>query len=233
MRAYWILPNRDQGDAVLANDGLRSLPLRDVLDPGDRPPGFSHGVPRELLEKYGPEHQGEVLFAQRFPCGPSGEQLAAVFAPAGVDMTGRVVHIGLLFVLGKGEAPQFALSRDGLRADDRASAAALVARMRHREHADPWAESVRELFALPDVAEPTTNVELEHSATRFDALYRLGRAGLTRLGPRRPSKAAHAIVLSTFLAAAFVCASLSARHCGDASKHGEQLLQAVTVRGER
>jgi hypothetical protein len=67
MRAYWILPNRDQKDDILASDGKTILPLRQILDPKLRPEGFSHGVPTELLEKCGPKAFTEILFAQRFP----------------------------------------------------------------------------------------------------------------------------------------------------------------------
>src|ERR1019366_677604 len=66
VRAYWILPNRDQGDETLASDGKTILPLRQILDPTLRPEGFSHGVPTELLEKCGPKASGNILFAQRF-----------------------------------------------------------------------------------------------------------------------------------------------------------------------
>lgn len=69
MRAYWILPNRDQKDEVPASDGETIRPLREILDPKLRPEGFSHGVPTELLEKCGPQAFAQILFAQRFPTG--------------------------------------------------------------------------------------------------------------------------------------------------------------------
>ena len=189
MRAYWILPNRDQGDVVLASDGERTVPLRQILDPELRPDGFSHGIPTEVLETCGPAGLDEVLFAQCFPAGSDGTRLASVFTPAGVDSSGRVVHLGLLYFLGPGERPDFALPYARLPPDDRAHASALISRMTDRGRGDPWAASVHELFGLPRLPGPATNVELTRSVTPFHALYALGRGGLTKISrsiaPRR------------------------------------------------
>ena len=95
MQAYWILPNREQGDEILANDGKHAVPLRQILDPKFRPQGFSHGVPTELLEKCGPKGYSEVLFAQRFLGWNGDKRIFSVLSTAGVDSSGRVVHIGL------------------------------------------------------------------------------------------------------------------------------------------
>jgi hypothetical protein len=69
MRVYWILPNRDQEDDILASDGGKTIPLREILDPKLRPDGFAPGVPAELLEKVGRKALAEILFAQRSPPG--------------------------------------------------------------------------------------------------------------------------------------------------------------------
>jgi hypothetical protein len=98
MRSWWILPNRGQKDDILASDGERILPLRQILDPKLRPDGFSHGVPTELLEKCGPKAFEQILFAQRFPGWNGDKQLFSVSTPAGIDSSGRVVHLGLLFI---------------------------------------------------------------------------------------------------------------------------------------
>jgi hypothetical protein len=177
MRALWILPNRDQRDDILVCDGGKTLLLREVLDPKLRPMGFSHGVPAELLEKYG--DRGGILFAQKFPGWNGRQQLFTVSTPAGVDASGRVVHLGLLFVLEPHELPRFDIPHAGLSEEDRRGAAALVHRMTSQEPGDLWAQSVRELGRTP-ANRPITNVALERSAVRFDSLYTAGPDGLSR-----------------------------------------------------
>jgi hypothetical protein len=109
MRAWWILPNRDQRDDVLASDGKTTMPLRQVLDPRLRPEGFSHGVPAELIERCGPKALKEILFAQRFPNWNGNKLLFSISTPAGADSSGRVVHLGLVFILEPHEHPRFEL----------------------------------------------------------------------------------------------------------------------------
>jgi len=180
MRAFWILPNRDQGDDVLASDGSRVLPLRDVLEPARRPAGFSHGVPTELLERCPPGQRRELLFAQRFPRWDGAGDLVSVCTTAGVDASGRAVHIGLLLLLGPTEIPIFALTPAGLPEADRPHAAALLRRLTTRDNGDPWVRSLREMLAEPPDRGPVTNVELERSPTPFAARYALGPRGLER-----------------------------------------------------
>jgi len=202
MQAWWILPNREQGDDILASDGVRTLPLREVLDPRLRPKGFSHGVPTELLEKF---DAGEILFAQKFPW-PGNRQLFSVSAPAGVDASGRVVHIGLLFILGPQERPQFDILHAGLSAEDRKYARALIGRMTEPERGDLWAQSVRELGEMAE-GKPVTNVALERSAVRFDSLYEIGPGGpIRKSGIRKKQSMAAIAVLVLFAAAgAWLC----------------------------
>jgi len=178
MRAYWILPNRDQGDDILANDGAKTVPLRQILEPRLRPEGFSHGVPTELLEKCEPKLFAQVLFAQRFPDWNGRRQLFAVSTPAGVDSSGRVVHLGLLFVLEPHEHPSFEVPDAGLSEEDRSHARALVRRMVSPRRGDSWAQSVRELSELASRHGPATNVELQRSVVPFYSLYTLGSGGL-------------------------------------------------------
>ena len=175
MRAYWILPNRTQGDEVLASDGKTLMPLRQILDPKLRPAGFSNGVPTELLERCGPRGYAEVLFAQRFPGWNRGQELFSVSSAAGLDSSGRVVHIGLLFVLESGERPSFEMSSSALSEEDAACADALVRRL--TGPADAWVQSVRDLLDLPSDAGPAANVALERSVTPFHSLYVLGGGG--------------------------------------------------------
>ena len=185
MRAYWILPNRDQGDDVMASDGQTLMPLRQILDPKLRPDGFSHGVPSELLEKCGPARYAEILFAQRFPRWNGDEELFSVSTTAALAASGRVVHIGLLFVLEAGEQPRFELSRSGLSQEDVACASALVRRLTVAASADPWVQSVRDLIELPLEAGAATNVALDRSVVPFHSPYVLGAGGRLKKAANR------------------------------------------------
>jgi len=180
MRAYWILPNRGQGDDILASNGGKIVPLRQILEPALRPPGFSHGVPTELLEKCGSKRFSQILFAQRFPDWTDHQQLFLVATPAGVDSSGRVVHLSLLFILDPHERPRFDLSDAGLPHEDRLHAHALTRRMAAPQRSDLWARSVLELSQLPSRRGPATNVELDRSAVRFDFLYTVASDGSIR-----------------------------------------------------
>jgi hypothetical protein len=185
MQAYWVLPNRDQSDEVLAGDGQTRLPLRQILDPRLRPEGLSHGVPTELLEKCRPDDFAKILFAQRFPGWNGDEQLFSVSMTAGRDTSGRVVHVGLLFILAPGERPRFELSYGGLSEQDEACARALSQRMASAARGDPWVQSVRELIELPLDAGPATNVALDRSVAQFHSLYELGPGGLKAKAAKR------------------------------------------------
>lgn len=200
-QAYWILPNRDQKDEILASDGKSILPLRRILDPKLRPAGFSHGVPAELLEKCGLQGSGEILFAQRFPDWDGGKQLFSVSTPAGLDASGRVVHLGLLFILEANERPKFELSYAGLSKEDRSFASALIQRMASPNPGDSWAQSVRDLCELPASHGPATNVEIQRSIVPFYSLYELGPTGLvSRASSWRRSRMS-ALILLLFFAA--------------------------------
>lgn len=219
MQAWWILPNREQADDILASDGVRTLPLREVLDPRLRPEGFSHGVPTELLEKCGAKDGGEILFAQRFPWQGNG-QLFSVSAPAGVDASGRTVHIGLLFFLEPRERPLFFdIPQAGLNAEDRKHARALIGRMTAPERGDRWAQSVRELGAIP-ANRPATNVALERSAVRFKSLYAIGPDGMPRKSGARKKQSAAAIAVLVLLATAGTW--LCERSCEPRGRPAEQ-----------
>jgi hypothetical protein len=222
MRAYWILPNRNQGDDVLASDGEKTLPLRQVLDPRRRPDGFSHGVPTELLERIGPRGTSDILFAQRFPRWDGEGELFSVLSPAGTDSSGRIVHIGLLFLLSPRERPKYELSFGGLSDEDKAGASALIRRLTSPGRADVWAESVRELLDVPADAGPATNVALERSVTQFHSLYALRAGELTKNGANRPGLRAAALILSIVFVLAGVWSSVHARDCAGAPRHSDQ-----------
>jgi hypothetical protein len=185
------------------------MPLRQILDPKLRPKGFSHGVPSELLEECGPK--AEILFAQRFPDWSRDKQLFCVSATAGFDFSGRVVHLGLLFILEPRERPRFDLPYTGLPEEDQFYASALMQRMASPGSGDSWVQSVRELSELPSSRGPATNVELQRSAVPFYSLYVAGPSGLTRKSAIRRKLRRSAIVFLILFAVVGVW--LSARAC--------------------
>jgi len=180
MQAWWIIPNRDQRDDILASDGQIIRPLKELLDPRLRPAGFSHGVPNELLRRCEPEARGEILFAQKFPHWNQNRELFIVSSPAGADNSGRVVHLGLLSILERHERPKFDLACAALSAEDRAYARILIDRLTSPARGDLWAQSVHELAEMPAASGPATNVVLHHSVQRFHSLYEAGPNGLIR-----------------------------------------------------
>ena len=222
MRAYWILPNRDQKDEIPASDGETILPLRQILDPKLRPEGFSHGVPTELLEKCGPKAFAEILFAQRFPNWRGDKQLFSVSTTAGRDSSGRVVHLGLLFILERHERPRFELPYACLSEEDKAYASALVRRMTSPGRGDSWAKSVRDLSELPSDSRPATNVALDRSVVRFYSLYEVGPGGLTKKAMNwRKSRTTAVILLSVFaIVGVWLC--VLAKNCPLASEQSSR-----------
>jgi hypothetical protein len=192
------------------------VPLRQILDPKLRPEGFSHGVPTELLEKCAPKAFAEILFAHRFPHWNGDKQLFSVSTPAGTDSSGRVVHLGLLFILEPHERPRFELPYAGLSEEDQAYASALIHRMASSGRGDSWAQSVRDLSELRSGSPPATNVALDRSVTRFRSLYVVGPGGLTKksLNWRKPRTTA---IISLILFAV-VGAWLSVRACEQSSR---------------
>jgi hypothetical protein len=220
MRTYWILPNRDQKDDILANDGEKTIPFRQILDPKRRPEGFSHGVPAELLEKCGPKAFAEILFAQRFPAWDGDKQLFSVSTTAGLDSSERVVHLGLLFLLEPNERPEFELRYASLCKEDRPYAKDLLHRLASHGGGDPWAQSVRDLSELRTGRRPATNVALDRSVVPFDSLYVAGPGGLIKkTASRRLSRRTAIVFLILF---AMVAVWLSARACERSSRSAFQ-----------
>jgi hypothetical protein len=215
MRAYWILPNRDQSDSILASDGERILPLRQILDPKLRPEGFSHGVPTELLEKCGPKAHAQILFAQRFPRWNGDQQIFSILSVAGLDPPGRVVHLGLLFILAPDERPKFELPDAGLSKEDREYASALIERLTSSRRSDIWARSVHDLIDLRSGGQPATNVALERSTVRFQSLYAVGPGCAIRKLRWRKS---HTTAIGMLILLAVVGACLSVRACEQSSR---------------
>jgi hypothetical protein len=216
MLAWWILPNRDQRDDILASDGKTIVPLRKILDPKLRPEGFSHGIPTELLEKCGQKNFKEILFAQRFPAWNGDKQLFSVSTTAGLDSSERVVHLGLLFILEPRERPRFELPHTGLSEEDRAYARALIHRMTSSGHGDIWVQSVRDLSELQSGSGSATNVALDRSVVRFHALYVVDPGGSIRKATIRSRLQMTAIVLLILFA--IVGGWLSVHACEQSSR---------------
>ena len=212
MRAYWVLPNREQRDEILASDGETTLPLRQILDPKLRPDGFSHGIPTELLEKCGPKGLGDILFAQRFRGWNGDKQLFFISTPAGLDSSGRVVHLGLLLLLEPHERPRFDLSYSGLSPEDQGYASALLHRMTSTGRNDPWVQSVRDLVELPSDTGPATNVALERSVVPFHSRYVLGRRGFPKRAANRSRLSGIIIILLIVFAVVSAWLSVHAKN---------------------
>lgn len=229
MRAYWILPNRDQQDEILASDGETMQPLRQILDPRLRPDGFSHGVPTELLEKCGPTRFSEILFAQRFPGWNGDQQLFSISTVAGLDATGRIVHLGLLFVLEPHERPSFELSYAGLSEQDKEHASALIHRLTSAAPGDVWVQSVRDLAALPSDAGPATNVALQRSVVRFDARYVVRPGGSIEKAVHRMKWTALLLLLVLVVLGSWL--SLHAKNCSVALSSGNDPPRTVALTG--
>ena len=231
MRAYWILPNRDQSDDILASDGETIVPLRQVLDPMLRPEGFSHGVPTEILEKCSSRSFVEVLFAQRFLGYDGNKQLFCVSTPAGLDSSGRVVHLGLVFILEPGERPGFELSCSSLSAEDKGYANALIRRMTSAGRGDIWARSVRDLLDLPPDTGPATNVALGRSVVDFYSHYVLGSRGLTKKPPSRLRSRMIAFIPFIILAVVGAWFSAHATKCHPPPGHTERVSRRAVGTG--
>jgi len=212
VRSYWILPNRDQRDDLLACDGEKVVPLRQLIEPRLRPGGFSHGVPSELLEKCGPKQLARILFAQSFPNWRDHQRLFSVLTPAGVDSSGRVVHLGVVFILDPHERPSFDLSYAGLPEADQAYARALLRRLASPRRGDSWAHSVLELIELPAGRGPATNVELQRALVPFYSLYALGPSGLIKSNAPWRKLRSRSVIVLIVLAVLGVCLCERACH---------------------
>jgi hypothetical protein len=231
MRAYWILPNRDQRDDILASDGETILPLRQILDPKIRPDGFSHGVPTEILEKCDPGKFAEILFAQRFPNWNGDKQIFSVSTPAGLDTSSRVVHLGLLVILEPHERPRFDLPPDTVPKEDRPYARTLIERLTSPKPGDTWAKSVQELSELPAPKRPVTNVALDRAVARFDSLYFLAPGGVIKKASSRKRSRRTVAISLCLLAIAGGWFYAHVRHCPSATIHGEAIPRSAIQTG--
>ena len=91
----------------------------------------------------------EILFAQRFPAWDGDKQLFPVSDSCGSRLVRTShVHLGLVFILGQRERPEFELPYANLSKEDRPYAKALILRIASPRAGDLWAQSVRDLSEL-------------------------------------------------------------------------------------
>jgi len=98
MRAYWILPNRAQKDDLFVSDGEKIVPFRRFSIPSSALRDFRTAYRAEMLENGARTHSRRFCCAT-VPAWNGDKQLFSVSTPAGLDSSGRVVHLGLLFLL--------------------------------------------------------------------------------------------------------------------------------------
>ena len=181
MRAYWILPNRDQSDDILASDGetigAAATDSRPEAAPGGVFARRTDGAAGEMRTSL----RARFCLRNGSPTGMETSSCFRVSTPAGVDSSGRVVHLGLLFILEPHERPRFDLPYAGLPEEDQAYA----------QRSDSSNDVIRSaaisgrrayatLANCPPAARPATNVALERSVVRFHSLYIAGPGGLIR-----------------------------------------------------
>ncbi len=147
------------------------------------------------------------------------KQLFSVSATAGRDSSGRVVHLGLPFILEPLERPRFELTYAGLSEEDKAYASALLHRMTSSGRGDSWAQSVCVLIGVPSDSRPATNVALDHSVVRFRSLYVVGPGGLTKKAVNRSKWRTTAIILLTLFTVVVVWVFVHAKNWPFSLRH--------------
>jgi len=198
MRAWWILPNRDQRDEILASDGKTILPLRQIIDPKLRPEGFSHGVPTELLEKCGPKVFKEILFCATVSRLEWRQADLFRIDNCGIDSSDEWFTSGSCSFSNRMNARDSSCPYAGLPEEDRPYARALVHRLTSSGPGDVWAQMLRDLGELPSGSGPATNVALDRSVVRFNSLYVVGPGGSIRKAALRRLQMTAIVLLILF-----------------------------------
>ncbi len=99
MRSIWLLPDRKQTGCVSALENGMTHNIHEIIDLSILPPELILGIPEELFRtKLG----HDFLFGQ-FVILTSGERIFCISAPAGRDMSDRIVSISNLQILGRNE----------------------------------------------------------------------------------------------------------------------------------
>ncbi|MBN3183032.1 hypothetical protein H5A18_14105 [Pectobacterium brasiliense] len=99
MRSIWLLPDRKQTGCVSALENGITHNLHELIDLSILPPELILGIPEELFRT---KLEQDFLFGQ-FVILTSGERIFCISAPAGRDISGRIVSISNLQILGRKE----------------------------------------------------------------------------------------------------------------------------------
>ncbi|HHQ6722808.1 TPA: hypothetical protein ACSTNG_002582 [Serratia fonticola] len=106
MRCIWLLPDRKQSGCISALEDGITYNLHELIDLSALPPELILGIPEELFRT---KIELNFLFGQ-FMILNSGERIFCISAPAGRDISGRIVSISNLQILGRKEEPNLNFS---------------------------------------------------------------------------------------------------------------------------
>ncbi|WP_144244726.1 hypothetical protein [Pluralibacter gergoviae] len=106
MRSIWLLPDRKQTGCVIALENGVNHNLHELIDLSTLPRELTLGIPEELFRK---KSNHDFLFGQ-FVILASGERIFCISAPAGKDISGRIVSISNLQILDKKEKANLSFS---------------------------------------------------------------------------------------------------------------------------
>lgn len=99
MRSIWLLPDRKQTGCISALENGVTHKLHELIDLSTLPPELILGIPEELFRT---KLDHDFLFGQ-FVILTSSERIFCISAPAGKDISGRIVSISNLQILGRKE----------------------------------------------------------------------------------------------------------------------------------
>ncbi|WP_447876538.1 hypothetical protein [Serratia fonticola] len=106
MRCIWLLPDRTQTGCISALEDGITHNLHELIDLSALPPELILGIPEELFRT---KIEWDFLFGQLMILN-SDERIFCISAPAGRDISGRIVSISNLQILGEKEEPNLDFS---------------------------------------------------------------------------------------------------------------------------
>jgi len=101
MRSIWLLPDRDQTGRIQAVEDESIYSLHELISLKELPPAFVLGIPEEIYRS----KSGEFFLFAQFIFLASGSRVFCLSAPAGRDISGRIVSMSNLQFLEEGEEP--------------------------------------------------------------------------------------------------------------------------------
>lgn len=101
MRSIWLLPDRDQTGSIQAVENEQTYNLHEVISLKELPPELVLGIPEEIYRS----KSGEFFLFAQFVFLGSGSRVFCLSAPAGRDISGRIVSISNIQFLEEGEEP--------------------------------------------------------------------------------------------------------------------------------